>query len=73
MAALNKAINTESRRIKREVAVKRAKKLSEVDFPEFKRVDLKEASGRSFYYFKLHVLIAGKDSSQVTACLPNNP
>lgn len=42
MAALNKAINTETRRIKREVAVKRAKKLSEVDFPSFRRVDLKD-------------------------------
>ena len=42
MAALNKAINTESRRIKREVAIKRAKKLSEVDIPAFKRIDLKD-------------------------------
>jgi len=42
MTALNKAINTESRRIKREVAVKRAKKLAEVDFPSFRRVDLKD-------------------------------
>jgi len=41
MIALNKAINTESRRIKREVAIKRAQKLSEVDFPKFRRVDLK--------------------------------
>jgi segregation and condensation protein A len=40
--ALNKAINTEVRRIKREVAIKRAKKLSEVDFPTFKRIDLKD-------------------------------
>ncbi len=42
MGALNKAINTESRRIKREVAVKRAEKLSEVDFPKFRRIDLKD-------------------------------
>jgi len=42
MSALNKAINTETRRIKREVAVKRAKKLSEVDFPSFRRVDIKD-------------------------------
>ena len=41
MMALNKAINTESRRIKREVAVKRAEKLTRVDIPEFKRMDLK--------------------------------
>tara|TARA_Y100000034_G_C6866335_1_gene394896 strand:- start:185 stop:1276 length:1092 start_codon:yes stop_codon:yes gene_type:complete len=42
MTALNKAIGTESRRIKREVAVKRAQKLSEVDFPKFRKVDLKD-------------------------------
>ena len=42
MDALNKAISTESRRIKREVAIKRAKKLSEVDFPKIKRIDLKD-------------------------------
>jgi len=42
MSALNKAMNTESRRIKREVDVKRAKKLSEIDFPSFRRVDLKD-------------------------------
>jgi segregation and condensation protein A len=48
MAALGNAINTESRRIKREVAIKRAKKLSEVDFPSFKRIDLKDRI-RQFY------------------------
>jgi chromatin segregation and condensation protein Rec8/ScpA/Scc1 (kleisin family) len=42
MTALNQAIETETRRIKREVAIKRAKKLSEVDFPTFKRIDLKD-------------------------------
>ena len=42
MDALNKAISTESRSIKREVAIKRAKKLSEVDFPKIKRIDLKD-------------------------------
>ncbi len=42
MAALNKAINTESRRIKREVAVKRAHQLSHIDIPKFKRIDLKD-------------------------------
>lgn len=42
MAALNTAINTESRRIKREVSIKRAQKLSEVDFPKFSRIDLKD-------------------------------
>ncbi|VVB78897.1 Segregation and condensation protein A [uncultured archaeon] len=42
MTALNHAIETESRRIRREVAIKRAKKLSEVDFPSFRRIDLKD-------------------------------
>jgi len=42
MLALNKAMNTESRRIKREVAVKRAKKLSEIDIPTFKKIDIKD-------------------------------
>lgn len=55
MAALNKAINTETRRIKREVAVKRAKKLSEVDFPSFRRVDLKDRI-KQFYARVLTVL-----------------
>jgi len=42
IGALNNAINTESRRIKREVSIKRAQKLSEIDFPEFSRIDLKD-------------------------------
>lgn len=42
MSALNNAINTESRRIKREVSIKRAQKLSEADFPKFIRIDLKD-------------------------------
>jgi len=48
MSALNKAMITESRRIKKEVAVKRAHKLSHVDIPEFKRIDLKDRI-RQFY------------------------
>ncbi len=42
MEALNKAINTESRRIKREVAIKRAHKLSHIDIPKFRRIDIKD-------------------------------
>jgi segregation and condensation protein A len=42
MAALTKAINTESRRIKREVQIKRARRLSEIDIPHFRRIDLKD-------------------------------
>ena len=48
MSALDKAINTESRRIRREVNVKRAKKLSEIDFPSFRRINLKDRI-REFY------------------------
>lgn len=42
LTALDKAINTETRRIKKEIAVVRAKKLSEIDFPTFRRIDLKD-------------------------------
>ncbi len=42
MIALNKAINTESRRIKREVSLKRAKRISEINLPEFRKIDLKD-------------------------------
>lgn len=42
MNALSNAINTETRRIKKEVALKRAKKLSEIDFPTFRKIDLKD-------------------------------
>ncbi len=42
MIALNKAINTESRRIKREVAVKRAEKLTSHGIPQIKKIDLKD-------------------------------
>jgi len=48
MSALNKAINTESRRIEREVSIKRAKKISEINLPEFRRIDLKDRI-RQFY------------------------
>ena len=42
MIALGKAINTESRRIKREVNTRRAQKMSEIDFPKFRKIDLKD-------------------------------
>lgn len=48
MSALNKAMSTETRRINRVVAIKRAKKMSEVDFPEFRKIDLKDRI-RQFY------------------------
>ncbi len=42
MEALGKAINTESRRIRREVVLKRARKLSEMNLPTFRRTDLND-------------------------------
>ncbi len=42
MTALNQAMDTENRRIKKEVAIKRAHKLSHVDIPKFKKIDLKD-------------------------------
>lgn len=48
MLALNKAINTESRRIKREVAVKRAEKLTSAGLPDIKPINLKDRV-KSFY------------------------
>lgn len=59
MMALNKAINTESRRIKREVAIKRAKKLSHVDIPQFKRIDLKDRIKQ--FYQKIISIIKGPE------------
>lgn len=58
MTALNKAITTESRRIKREVAVKRAQKLSEVDFPQFRRIDLKDRI--KHFYAKVLTMVRKK-------------
>jgi segregation and condensation protein A len=48
ISALNKAMDTEARRIKREVSVKRAQKLSEMVMPIVNRVDLKDRI-RQFY------------------------
>ena len=62
MAALNKAINTESRRIKREVAIKRAKKLSEVDIPKFRRIDLKDRIKQ--FYAKILTSLRRRPSSE---------
>ena len=58
MSALNNAINTESRRIKREVSIKRAQKLSEVDFPKFSRIDLKDRI--KHFYAKILVSLKKK-------------
>jgi chromatin segregation and condensation protein Rec8/ScpA/Scc1 (kleisin family) len=41
MTALGKAINTENRRIKREINVKRAEKMSQVDIPK-ERINIKD-------------------------------
>ena len=63
MIALNKAINTESRRIKREVAIKRAKKLSYLDIPQFKKIDLKDRIKQ--FYEKIIKEIKGKDKPKI--------
>jgi len=57
--ALDKAIKTESRKIKKEVNLKRAKKLSEIDFPEFRRINLKDRV-RTLYAKVLTVLKQSK-------------
>ncbi len=59
MSALNKAISTESRRIRKEVELKRAKKLSEVDFPTFRKIDLKDR----IKHFYAKILTSIKKSS----------
>ncbi len=46
--ALNKAINTESRRIKKEIRFKRAEKLAAINLPEFNRISLRDRI-RQFY------------------------
>lgn len=61
MTALDQAINTESRRIRREVAVKRAKKLAQIDFPGFRRVDLRDRI-KQFYARILTSLKKGQGS-----------
>jgi len=58
MFALNKAINTESRRIKREVSIKRAKRISEINLPEFRRIDLKDRIKQ--FYARVLTSIKGK-------------
>lgn len=81
MAALNKAIETESRRIKREIQVKRAKKLSEVDISVKKiflrdRIKqlyakiltlLKKPEINKISYFKL---VGDKKEEKISAFLP---
>lgn len=59
MSALNKAIDTESRRIKREVAVKRAKRLSEVDIPQFRKINLKDRI--RWFYAKILTALKKKE------------
>lgn len=48
ISALDVAINTESRRINKEIALRQAKRLSYVDIPKFKRINIKERI-RVFY------------------------
>jgi segregation and condensation protein A len=70
MIALNKAINTESRRIKREVAVKRAQKLSQVDIPKFKRIDLKDRVKQ--FYEKILISIKRPQKENLTKLTYND-
>ena len=79
MSALNKAINTESRRIKREVQIKRAHKLSQIDIPKFKRIDIKDRI-KGFYARILtsltkkelqkigYIELIGKEKDEKLAC-----
>ena len=62
MIALNKAINTESRRIKREVAVKRAEKLTSAGIPEIKKIDLKDRVKQ--FHDKILSLIRGPEKAK---------
>ena len=64
MEALNKAMNTESRRIKREVAIKRAHKLSHIDIPKYRRVDLKDRI-KEFYARILVALNKNKEKPNI--------
>ena len=70
MIALNKAINTESRRIKREVAVKRAQKLSQVDIPKFKKINLKDRVKQ--FYEKILISIKRPQKENLTKLTYND-
>ncbi len=61
MEALNTAINTETRRIKRELSIKRARQLSHVDIPKFRRINIKDRI-REFY---ARILTAVKKESVI--------
>lgn len=61
LLALDKAMNTETRRIKKEVDVVRAKKLSEVDFPTFRRIDLKDRI--KVFYAKILTFLKKKSNT----------
>jgi segregation and condensation protein A len=63
--ALERAINTESRRIKKEVILKKAKRMSEVDFPTFKKIDLKDRI-KEFYARTLSLI--KKEQGKQNAC-----
>lgn len=55
MSALNKAINTESRRIKREITEKQAERLAQVDIPKFRvniRDRIRQIYAKIIVYFK---------------------
>lgn len=65
ISALDVAINTESRRINKELAKKQAERMSHVDIPKFRRINIKERI-RKFYAR----LLSGFKNKQGEAKLP---
>ncbi len=63
MSALNKAINTEQRRIKREISEKRAEKLSQVDIPKT-RVNIRERIRQ--IYAKIRIYLKKKPKNKLS-------
>lgn len=63
MSALGKAMNTEHRRIKREVSVKQAERLAHVDIPKI-RVNIKDRIRQ--VYAKIHSYLKKKPKSKVS-------
>ncbi len=81
MSALNKAINTENRRIKREIIEKQAEKLSQVDIPKTRinvRERIRQIYAKIIVYFKrkpqsklsFTELVGGGREEKLTAFLP---
>jgi segregation and condensation protein A len=63
MSALNKAINTEHRRIKREISVKQAERLSQVDIPKT-RINIRDRIRH--IYAKISIYLKKKPKSRLS-------